>query len=183
MIIIDLYEFIEYLAYRIILENVADIYKMKLNDEQKNRLNKYFEKKRQITKTQFATTIRKYISRYLSGTKEIDYQNDDENIFEIIRYKEELWEYNIFHNVENQNIDMNEEFIENDNFDNMIEEMNKSFRINVSNSTDFYEVLGGDNLEFGQGVEQLNPINFDNTGNNYENAQRGNKKNRRRMHY
>ena len=181
--LIDLYEFIEYLAYRIILENVSDIYKKKLNDKQKKDLNKYFEKKRQITKSQLATTIRKYISRYLSGTKQTDYQNEDENIFEIIRYKEELWEENIFHNDKDKNIDMNEEVIENDNFDDMIEKMNKSFRINVSNSTDFYEVLGGDNLEFGQGVEQLNPINFDNTGNNYENAQRGNKKNRRRMHY
>ena len=35
--LIDLYEFIEYLAYRIILENVADIYKKKLNDKQKRR--------------------------------------------------------------------------------------------------------------------------------------------------
>ena len=180
--LIDLYEFIEYLAYRIILENVADIYKMKLNDEQKNRLNKYFEKKRQITKTQFATTIRKYISRYLSGTKQIDYQNENENILEIIRYKEELWEYNIFHNVENQNIDMNVENIENDNFDNMIEEMNKSFRINVCNSVDFYEVLGGDSLEFGQGVEQLNPVDVENNGNNNENRQRGNKR-KNRMNY
>ena len=178
-----MYEFIEYLAYRIILENVSDIYKKELNDKQKEDLNKYFEKKRQITKSQLATTIRKYISRYLVGTKQIDYQNENENIFEIIRYKEELWEENIFHNEENRNIDMNDDVIENDNFDDMIEKMNKSFRINVSNSTDFYEVLGGDNVEFGQGVEQLNPIDLDNTGNNYENAQRGNKKNKRRMRY
>ena len=78
---------------------------------------------------------------------------------------------------------MNVENIENDNFDNMIEEMNKSFRINVCNSVDFYEVLGGDSLEFGQGVEQLNPVDVENNGNNNENAQRGNKKNRRRMNY
>ena len=78
---------------------------------------------------------------------------------------------------------MNEELIENDNFDNMIEEMSKSFRINVCNSTDFYEYLLDGKIEFGQNVEQLNPYDVENIGNNNDNTQRVNKKNRRRMNY
>ena len=180
--LIDLYEFIEYLSYRLILENVLEIYKNKLTEQQKKNIDDFFNNNKIITRSQFATTIRKYISRYLSGTKQIDYQNENINILDIISLKEELWDKNIYENKENQdylNQMHDENDIEDTNFDKMIEKMQKSFNVEVSNAVDLYEYLGEDIKDFGE-VEQLNSNEI--IGNNVNN-QDNIRKRKRGMNY
>ena len=61
----------------------------------------------------------------------------------------------------------------------MIEKMQKSFNVEVSNAVDLYEYLGEDIKDFGE-VEQLNPNEI--IGNN-RNNQSNNRKRKRGMNY
>ena len=72
-----------------------------------------------------------------------------------------------------------EKDIEDTNFDKMIEKMQKSFNVEVSNAVDLYEYLGEDIKDFGE-VEQLNPNEI--IGNN-RNNQSNNRKRKRGMNY
>ena len=146
--IIDIYEFIEYLSYDIIKGNVVESYKIKLNVNQIEKLNNYFNNNqpKKITKKNLATTVRKYISRYLSGEKQVDQQNENENLFFILKYKPELWEKKIIENDEE--------------FSNIIDYLSENISIKVNNSIDLYEQLKKDEEEdIAEGIE---PIKMEN---------------------
>ena len=148
--IIDIYEFIEYLSYDIIKANVVESYNIKLNSVQINKLNNYFNNKQsKIKKKNLATTVRKYISRYLSGEKQVDQQNENENLFFILKFKPELWD---------KTITENEEY-----FYNIVDDLTEKLSIKVSNSIDLYEELKKDGEEdIAEGIE---PIKMDNEKN------------------
>ena len=91
--LIDCYEFVEYLNYDNILNNVSIKAKNNIEKENLDKLNNYFnsknEKKLLITKEILGNTVRKFISRYLFGE---GFRNFDWNIFQFLQYKNELWD-------------------------------------------------------------------------------------------
>ncbi len=145
--IIDIYEFIEYLSYDIIKGNVVESYKIKLNLVQIKKLNDYFNNKQsKIKKKSLATTVRKYISRYLSGEKQVDQQNENENLFFILKFKPELWDKKITENEED--------------FFNTVDFLSENISIKVYNSVDLYEELKKDGEEdIAEGIEPIKMYN------------------------
>eukprot|EP00833_Pecoramyces_ruminatium_P005046 jgi/Orpsp1_1/1179078/evm.model.c7180000067839.1 len=88
--LIDFYEYIEFLNYRHILNNVSEKAKKKLDENQIKELKKHFNNKNNslvISKKELQFTLRKFITRYLVCDK----FNFDFNIFEILKIKNELW--------------------------------------------------------------------------------------------
>ena len=138
--LISIFEYIELLCYPQIVENVNDDYKKQINQEEINKINKYFydDGKKLIKKILLATSVRKFISRYLSGKRGDNEIKEDENLLFFIQNKEEFWPKEIFNN---------------QLFEKEFEEMIGSFNAQVNESLDFYEVLGGDMILLGDKKE------------------------------
>ena len=130
-ILISIYEYIELLCYPQIVENVNDDYKKEIEREEIEKINKYFSKENDklIKKMLFATKVRRFISRFLSGKRGENEIKEDENLLYFIQVKEEFWEKEIFNNPK---------------FDEEFENMVNAFDIKVNQSISFYNVLGGD---------------------------------------
>ena len=143
--IIEIIEFIEYIVFYIIKNKIEQKYKIKLNEDQKKSLNEYFEKTNEIffKKKILLTTIRKYISKYLIMNKQKNKNREDEtkNIFEILKYKPELWPKEI--------IKDKKEFTKN------IDELINNVSIQICNSIDLYELLKSEKEEISSGIEPI----------------------------
>ena len=132
--LISIFEYFELLCYPQIIENVNDDYKKEINEEEIGKINNYFNEKERnkdnlIKKIDLATSVRKFISRFLSGKRGDNEIKEDENILFFIQNKEEFWSKEIFNNPL---------------FDKEFEEMIGSFDVKVNESLNFYDVLGGD---------------------------------------
>ncbi len=143
--IIEIIEFIEYIVFNIIKNKIEQKYKIKLNEAQKKSLNEYFEKTNEIffKKKILLTTIRKYISKYLLMNKQKNKNREDEtkNIFEILKYKPELWPKEIIK-------DKNE-------FTKNIDELINNVSIQICNSIDLYEFFKDEKEEISSGIEPI----------------------------
>jgi hypothetical protein len=131
--LLDCYEYIEFLNYDKILNDVSKNINSQLNEEQINKLNRHFESKQKylISKKDLGNAVRKFISRFLVSER---FKNIEWNIFNIIRAKKELWNDNII-SKENEKL-----------FSEEIEKLS-SINIKINQSVDFYEKLGGERCE------------------------------------
>ena len=131
--LIDCYEYIEFLNYDKILTNVSKNVNAKLENKQLEELNKHFETKKKllISKGDLGIAVRKFISRFLLGER---FKNFDWNIFELLKYKNELW---------------NDKIIAEENEKQFNEEIEKLEKIDIKfkQAIDFYEKLGGERAE------------------------------------
>ena len=131
--LIDCYEYIEFLNYDKILDNISKNINTKLDDIQIDKLNKYFESKENylISKKDLGNAVRKFISRFLVGER---FKNIEWNIFIFLKEKSELWNEKI-KSKENE-----------EQFNKEIEKLD-SINILIKQSIDFYEKLGGERAE------------------------------------
>ncbi len=126
--LISIFEYIEFLCLPKLINNINPIYKEDINDEEKNKIDEYFEKNKDIIikKEVLAISMRRFISRFLTGERVQSQFKEDENILYFIQIKEEFWSDKIFNNSK---------------FDEEIEIMSKSFFIKVNQSVKFYQYL------------------------------------------
>ena len=89
---ISIYEYIEFLCFPILIENVDISYKLKIDEEEKNKLDEYFKNNNiiLISKELLLKSIRKFISRFLTGKRINRNIKDDENILYYLKEKEDL---------------------------------------------------------------------------------------------
>ena len=129
--LISIFEYIELLCYPQIIENVNDDYKVDIEQDEIDKINTYFNDNNDslISKQLIATTVRRLISRFLSGKRAENEIKEDENLLYFLQAKEEFWGKDIFNNPK---------------FDEEFESMIYSFTINVNQAIKFYDVLGGD---------------------------------------
>ena len=123
--LIDCYEYIEFYNYDKILVNVSKDINNSLTEEQVSKLNKHF------SMNNLGNAVRKFISRFLVSQK---FKNINWNIFLLLREKKELWNEKI--NLEENEMQFNKEIDELD-----------SINIEIKQSIDFYEKLGGERVE------------------------------------
>ena len=94
MTLVSIFEYFEKLCWEDIRKNVLQDYQIELSEEIKNHILNYFDKNENekiINKKDFATTIRKLISRYISGLRQ-DIEIDSK--LELRQYilREDLWD-------------------------------------------------------------------------------------------
>ena len=89
-LLIEIYDFIEEKNSYFIIDNIEQLYKLKSNE---NDIKIYFnEDNNHVIKIKIlGGAIRKFISRYLTGTSKQKEINDSVCIFDYIHYKEEIW--------------------------------------------------------------------------------------------
>ena len=134
--LIGVFEFVEYLSYREICENVNNDYKKMLTVEEMNTVNDYFNtgnKDRLISKPLLANGLRKFISRSLGGKRADNEIKEDDNLILFLQYKEEIWSKEVFDD------------------DRFMDEMDMMLSFNVQNckAVKFYNFLGGDGEIYG----------------------------------
>ena len=135
--LIDVYELIEEKSFKDIIKNIDELYKIKIKDEMKEEIKKYFnnikEKKNElnkiIDKTILTNVVRQFISRFLCENRADALMNEKNSLFDYLPYKEELWIK--YYKDENTN----EKII------NEIEEMKNLFNIKIENALEFYNYL------------------------------------------
>ena len=129
--LISIFEYIELLCYPQIIENVNDDYKVDIEQDEIDKINTYFNDNNDslISKQLIATTVRRLISRFLSGKRGENEIKEDENLLYFLQAKEEFWSKDLFNNPK---------------FDEEFEKMICSFTVNVNQAIKFYDVLGGD---------------------------------------
>ena len=119
--------------YNFIVENVDYDYKINLNPQINEKMVKdYFinENKLLIKKNILKSAIRKFISRFLTGTSKQAHLKNDDNLFYFLEYREELWPYNIFNH---------------DNFGAEIDKLRNTFNVLLNQIVTFYELLTSKN--------------------------------------
>jgi len=152
--LISVFEYIELLCYPQILENVNDDYKVDIEQEEIDKINTYFnnENEKLISKMLIATTVRRLISRFLSGKRGENEVKEDENLLYFLQAKEEFWNKDLFNNPK---------------FDEEFETMIYSFTVNVNQAIKFYDILGGDKELLGD-KKEFEEINENNNNKNKE---------------
>ena len=144
--LIEIYNYIELLSYGEVLQNVDNKYRKEIDENEVTNINNYFnqeeeqKKNRLITKNKLPTVIRKFISRYLSGIREDQEINPDEQLLELIKIRSDLWDLDTFND---------------SRFEEEINLMNKTFQVNVEHSVNFYDVLGGDKQIIEEKLEEV----------------------------
>ena len=137
--IISVYEYFELLCFEEFKKNIDPSYKQTISEEKKESIRKYFEENKNalINKLVICTTIRKFISRSLVGTREDLEIGENIELFSILLYKEDCW---------------NREIYSNNNFEQAIEQL-KTLDIRVGEILDLYFVLGGDKILLGEKIK------------------------------
>ena len=131
--LIDIFEFMEEKNYNFIIENVNYDYKINLNPEiNENMIKDYFKNENEllIKKNILKSAIRKFISRFLTGTSKQTYFKNDDNLFYYLEYKKELWPFNIFNH---------------NNFGTEIDNLRNTFNVLLNQIVTFYDLLTSKN--------------------------------------
>ena len=131
---ISIFEIFEALNWEEIKKYILIVYKLEIPEDTKTKIIKYFEtnkhKEKLINKNNITSAIRKFISRYLSGTRqEFDIKYDSE--LKLYLFIADLWPKNIE---------------DNENFDTELYEIFHENNIFVENAFDLYNKLEGDFL-------------------------------------
>jgi len=107
-----------------------------------------------------STAVRRFISRSLVGTREdMDAENTQE-LFDILRYKDDCW---------------NMEIVSSARFDPEIESL-KKLNIKVGEVLNLYERLGGDSILLGEAVKKQVKENEEEENNKQNKKAKDNKK-------
>ena len=157
--ILSIFEYFELLCFEEFKNNFDLGYKKELTKEQIKNINLYYiyenqnkskneinenhkQIKFKIPKIELCSTLRKVMSRSLTGLRE-DYEIQPEaNLFEFLEYKEDIWSPKIFKNV---------------SFSEEIEQI-KKFNILASQILNLYEILGGDEDLLGEEIQKMKNI-------------------------
>ena len=157
--ILSIFEYFELLCFEEFKNNLDLAYKKELTKEQIENINLYYiyenqnkskneinenhkQIKFKIPKKELCSTLRKVMSRSLTGLRE-DYEIQPEaNLFEFLEYKEDIWSPKIFKNV---------------SFSEEIEQI-KKFNILASQILNLYEILGGDEDLLGEEIQKMKNI-------------------------
>ena len=125
--ILELYQYIELKTFKVIIDNLPLTYKDELNNNQKDKIQKYFKEKKDllITREILQCALMRFIIRYLTGTRQdIDIKNEEDLIIRL-QYREDIWD---------------KEIMSNEKFDDEIYEI-MTFAVKVSNCVSFYNTL------------------------------------------
>ena len=138
--IISVYEYFELLCFNEFKNNIDPQYKQIISDEQKEKIEQYFKDNPDalLNKIQISTTVRRFISRSLVGLREDSEVNDNQELFDFLRYKEDCW---------------NREISSSAKFEDEIENL-KKLNIKVGEALNLYEILGGDSSLLGEVVKK-----------------------------
>ena len=159
--LLSIYEYFELLCWEQIKCSVSELYNLEIKEESQKYILEYFEqndnnKNKLINKKSFTEALRKFMSRYLVGTKQDAAYNEGNSLYPYIT-KLEFWKKGI-------NVD--------DNLENEIKDICPE-EIRISNCKKLYDILEGDkyvNEELGKG--QTNE-NKDNNGNGADEGKNG----------
>ena len=138
--IIGVYSFFELLCFGTIINNLKDIYKKIIDEELSKRILKLFDDKKFniITKYNLASACRKFISRYLTGSRSIDEFDENSDLsVQLSRY--ELWTKEIFEKEED-----------------FYKELNylKEAKITIGQCFELYKLIGGDEEQEFRGIKK-----------------------------
>ena len=140
----SVYEYFELLCYDDFKNNTDQDYMEGIPEEKLQKLKEYFEKKEGvkkgylITKKILSSAVRKFISRFLSGTRSQQEVNRDFELFTYMKYREDIWKI---------------EVRENDNFEKELSELIQ-IGILAKNAIKLYDFLGGDEFLLGEEVKK-----------------------------
>ena len=130
--LIPIFEYFEKLCWEDIKKNVLPDYQLEINEDIKNHILNYFninEDTKVIDKKNFATTLRKLISRYLSGLRQDTDIDSNRNLMLYI-FKEDLWDKDIINSEE---------------FEKEIKEI-LSIEIKIGQCFNLYNLIGEDDF-------------------------------------
>ena len=92
--LISLFDIFEALCWKSLKKVINIDYKLELEEELKQKIVKYFKdnknQEKKINKKNFTSALRKLISRYLIGTRQVGYLKNDMELILIIG-REDLW--------------------------------------------------------------------------------------------
>ena len=128
--LIGVYNYIEELNYNNILDNIDDIFKQEIEKDKRDVILNYFDNNinthNLIQKKVLNTVSRKYISRYIIYKNEEYELNKNTKLLDILRSKNDLWDSSI---------------INDKNFDNEMNELNRKFDLEIIHIIDFFNLL------------------------------------------
>ena len=134
--LVRIFELFEYLCWEQIKENLIDKFKKQINDDKQKLIDNYFKTNNFFKRTELASSIRKFISRYLIGNRNQSEINEDKMLFDYLN-RIDLWERNI----KEPNFDKNYLFL-------------SELKITVGEAYNFYDILGGDKQSLDLNVEE-----------------------------
>ena len=126
---LNIYELVELLSYHQIINNINSEFKKELNDIN-DKIYKYFNNNKLISKPVLSKALRKFFSRYLTGQRDDQEIKENENLMIILRYKEEIWDKNLYNN---------------EKFDEEFDILQKEFLdVKINNAIKFFIALDGE---------------------------------------
>ena len=130
--LIEVFEFLEYLSKDEVLLNVNPDYQKKIDDDVIIQINRHFDKDKElfVKRIHFASAVRKFISRFLSGTRAVVEFSGEKELIIYLQNKPDLWCKSIREDKENK-------------FDEEME-MLQNIGLKVEHSVHLYNVLGSD---------------------------------------
>ena len=139
----SVYEYFELLCFDDFKNNTELDYMEDIPEEKMFKLIQHFEKKENerkgylITKQVLSSAVRKFISRFLSGKRNVQEINSNFELFTYMKYREDIWKREVINNI---------------NFEREISEL---IQINIlaKNAIKLYDALGGDEKLLGEGVK------------------------------
>ena len=140
----SVYEYFELLCYDDFKNNTDQDYMDPIPEEKLQKLNEHFIKKDNsekgylITRQILCSAVRKFISRFLSGKRNVQEVNHNFELFTFMQYREDIWKA---------------EVRQNNNFERELSEL---IQINIlaKNAINLYDVLGGDRILLGEEVKK-----------------------------
>ena len=159
--LVRVFELFEHLCWEQIKDNLLDEVLKPIDEDKMIIIKKYlkdYNDKYNIKKIEFASAIRKFISRYIAGKRSQSEINENKMLFDYLN-RVDLWAINT----------------DNDNFKKDYSKLSE-LKITVGEGNNFYEILGGDsqlllNLDIEEKIDHKNKkilsnIEFDESMNN-----------------
>ena len=129
--LIDFYNLFEHLCWDDIKEKINNEYKKTFEENEKQKIKQYFDELGDsfiINKLNLSTSIRRFISKYLSGLTQDSEFDENKLLMEELK-REDLWDYS---------------FTAHPYFEREIDAINAQFQIKIGYAKNLYELLGGD---------------------------------------
>ena len=129
--LIDFYNLFEHLCWDEIKEKINNEYKKTFEENERQKIKQYFDELGDsfiINKLNLSTSIRRFISKYLSGLTQDTEFDEKKPLMEELK-REDLWDYS---------------FTAHPYFEREIDTINAQFNIKIGYARDLYELLGGD---------------------------------------
>ena len=129
--LIDFYNLFEHLCWDEIKEKINNEYKKTFEEKEKQKIKKYFDELSNnciINKLNLSTSIRRFISKYLSGLTQDTEFSENKSLMEELK-RDDLWDYS---------------FTSHPYFEREINAINSLFDIKIGYAKGLYDLLGGD---------------------------------------